>query len=89
MGRDAAEIHVSTQGMLFLSTDEDWLAKHRTDDPARPVIVGTPDEVTEIVGRYRDAGADELIVPGFTFSGLERAKDTCDLFIEEVAPSFR
>lgn len=89
VGRDATGIHVSTQGLLFLSTDEGWLAKHRTDDPNRPVLVGTPDEVTEIVGRYRDAGADELIVPAFTFGTLERAKDTCDLFIEEVAPAFR
>lgn len=89
LGRDAGEIHVSTQGLLFLSTDESWLAKHRTDDPNSPVLVGTPDEMAEIVGRYRDAGADELIVPAFTFRTLERAKDTCDLFIEEVAPAFR
>jgi len=88
-GRDAAEIHVSTQGLLFLSTDKSWLARYRSDEPARPMIVGTPDEVAEIVGRYRDAGADELIVPAFTFSTLERAKDTRDLFIEEVAPQFR
>lgn len=87
--RDPDEIHVSTQALLFLSTDEGWLAKHRTDDPARPIVVGTPQEVTDIVGRYREAGADEFIVPGFTFSSLERAKDTCDLFIEEVAPHFR
>lgn len=89
VGRNADEIHVSTQGLMFLSTDEEWLARHRTDDPARPMLVGTPDEVTEIVGRYRDAGADELIVPAFTFGPLQRAKDTCDLFIEQVAPAFR
>lgn len=88
-GRDAAEIHVSTQGLLFLSTDESWLAQHRSDDTQRPVLVGTPEEVVETVGRFGAAGADELIVPGFTFDSLERAKETCDLFIEEVASSFR
>ena len=27
IGRDPAEIHVSTQALLFLSTDEAWLAE--------------------------------------------------------------
>lgn len=89
LGRDPAEIAVSTQGLLFLSTDETWLDRMRSSDVGRAAIVGTPAEVTEIVGRYRDAGADELIVPAFTFGPVERAKDTCDLFINEVAASFR
>jgi F420-dependent oxidoreductase-like protein len=94
-GRDPAEIHVSTQALLFLSADKEWLAEamsQRRAGPARtgaPVISGTPAEVTEIVGRYAEAGADELIVPDFTLGSLERKKDTCDLFMQEVAPAFR
>ena len=87
--RDPGEIAVSTQALLFLSTDESWLAERRKGDMGRAGIVGTPDEVSEIVGRYRDAGADELIVPDFTLGSLSRAKNTCDLFISEVAPAFR
>src|SRR4051794_19085518 len=49
IGRDPAEIAVSSQAMVFLSKDEAWLESRR----AAGGIVGTPDEVTEIVGRYQ------------------------------------
>jgi F420-dependent oxidoreductase-like protein len=89
LGRDPGEIAVSTQALLFLSNDEAWLADKRGGAPGRPVIVGTPDEVTETIGRYRDAGADEVIIPDFTLGRISRKKDTCDLFINEVAGHFR
>ena len=41
--------------------------------------------MTDIVGRYREAGADELIVPDFTLGPMGRKKDTCDLFMEVVS----
>ena len=84
LGRDPAEIQVSTQALLFLSTDEAWLAERRGNG-----IVGTPAEVTEIVGAYRDAGCDELIIPDFTLGPMARRKETCDLFLTEVAANFR
>jgi F420-dependent oxidoreductase-like protein len=90
VGRDPAEIHVSTQALLYLSTDKGWLDKKRqAADPGQPVIVGTPAEVTDIVAQYQEAGADELIVPDFTLGPLARKQDTCDLFMQEVAPAFR
>jgi alkanesulfonate monooxygenase SsuD/methylene tetrahydromethanopterin reductase-like flavin-dependent oxidoreductase (luciferase family) len=55
----------------------------------RPVIAGAPAEVADIVGRYREAGADELIVPDFSLGSSDSKKDTYDLFITEVAPAFR
>jgi F420-dependent oxidoreductase-like protein len=91
-GRDPGQIRVSTQARLFLSADKEWLADKRQDQagqPGPPRIVGTPDEVADIVARYRDAGADELIIPDFTLGSLARAKDTCDLFMQEVVPAFR
>lgn len=89
VGRDPGEIAVSTQALLFLSTDESWLAEKRDSDVGRAAVVGTPAEVTEIIGRYADAGADEFIVPDFTMGSLPRRKDTCDQFIEGVAGAFR
>jgi len=89
VGRDPAEIHVSTQALLYLSTDKSWLDKKRQTDAGQPVIVGTPAEVTDIVAQYREAGADELIVPDFTLGPMARKQDTCDLFMQEVAPAFR
>jgi F420-dependent oxidoreductase-like protein len=88
--RDPADILVSTQAALFLSTDTGWLAKRREQPAGRyGMIIGTPAEVTEIVGQYEAAGADELIVPDFTLGSAARKRDTCDLFIEEVASAFR
>ena len=55
----------------------------------RATIVGTPAEVIDIVGQYREVGLDELIVPDFTFGPLKRKKESMDLFIEQVAPEFR
>jgi F420-dependent oxidoreductase-like protein len=90
VGRDPADIHVSTQAMLYLSTDEHWLEEKRTEWSGRPqVIIGTPAEVTDIVGQYIETGADELIVPDFTLGSGSQKKDTCDLFIEQIAAAFR
>ncbi len=89
VGRDPDEIHVSTQALLYLSTDEEWLKEKRQAQPGPPVLAGTPGEVADIVAQYQEAGADELIIPDFTLGSMARKKDTCDLFIEEVAPGFR
>jgi F420-dependent oxidoreductase-like protein len=89
LGRDPDDIRVSTQALLFLSTDESWVTAKRETPAAQPVIVGTPSEVADIVGRYRDAGADELIVPDFTLGPMARRKETYDLFMQEVVPLFR
>jgi F420-dependent oxidoreductase-like protein len=87
--RDPASIRVSTQALLFLSEDESWLTAKREADAGRVSVIGTPEEVVDIMGRYRDAGLDEFIVPDFTLGGMQRRKDTCDLFIERIAPALR
>ncbi len=87
--RDPSELRVSTQALLFLSTDESWLAERRAADLGQAAIVGNPAEVVDIVGRYAEAGADELIVPDFTLGSHVRRAETCDLFMEEVAAHFR
>jgi alkanesulfonate monooxygenase SsuD/methylene tetrahydromethanopterin reductase-like flavin-dependent oxidoreductase (luciferase family) len=89
VGRDHTDIAVSTQAMVYLSKDTDWLDKKRQAASGRPEIIGTPTEVVDMVGRYRDAGANELIIPDFTFGPLARVKDTYDLFMQEVVPAFR
>ncbi len=89
VGRDPAEIHVSTQALLYLSNDKTWLDDKRRAAAGQPAIIGTPGEVADIVGRYREAGADELIVPDYTLGSMTRKQDTCDLFLREVAAAFR
>ena len=88
LGRDPAEIAISTQAFLFLSLDEGWLAG-KGAGLGRPTIVGTPSQVVDVVGRYQEAGCDELIIPDWTMGSMQRRIDTCDLFIEEVAAQFR
>ena len=52
-------------------------------------MIGTPSELVDVVGRYAEAGVDELIVPDFTLGPAGRARDTYDRFLTEVAASFR
>ena len=74
---------------MFLSTDEEWLGARRGRDIGMSAVVGNPGEVTDIIGAYAKAGADEFIVPGFTLGDGSRRAETCDLFIEQIAPAFR
>jgi F420-dependent oxidoreductase-like protein len=90
LGRDPSEVRISTQALLYLSTDTTWLEGKRQVAPGQPVIVGTPSEVIDIIAAYREAGADEIIVPDRTLgAAMSRRKDTCDLFMQEVVPAFR
>ena len=89
LGRDPATIKRSTQAMMYLSEDEDYLAGKRSQDLGRPMIVGTPEEVIEIVKGYEDVGVDELIIPDWNMGPVSRACDIFELFMERVAPAFR
>lgn len=89
IGRDRSEIHVSTQALVFLSADEEKLAPMRNRDIGRATAVGNPKEMVDLMGTYREAGADEFIVPGFTMGNQSERLEICDLFIEEVAPALR
>jgi F420-dependent oxidoreductase-like protein len=89
MERDPATIARSAQALLFLSDDQAWLDARRGADVPMPTMIGTPSELVDVVGAYAEAGVDELIIPDFTLGGGERAKDTYDRFLTEVAAGFR
>jgi F420-dependent oxidoreductase-like protein len=89
VGRDPSSIQRSACALMFISEDEEKISRLRDQDFGRATIVGTPAEVIDIVGQYREVGLDELIVPDFTFGSLKRKKESMDLFIEQVAPEFR
>jgi F420-dependent oxidoreductase-like protein len=88
-GRDPATVRRSAQALLFLSEDQAVLDRVRAMRIERPTIVGTAAEVQEIIGRYRDAGVDELIVPGFTFRSTGEREDALGRFLTVSAAPFR
>lgn len=87
LGRDRAEIKVSTQALLFMSDDESFLESMRANQMPMAAMIGTPKQVGEIVGEYADLGVDELILPDFTLPPPGSARnDVIDQFAEVVAP---
>ena len=87
LGREPTDVRVSTQAHLVMSSDATQLAA-RASRVSGPAIVGSPDEVTEIVGRYRESGADELIIPDLAHEPWRAYADLCDEFMERVAAQF-
>jgi F420-dependent oxidoreductase-like protein len=89
VGRDPGSIVRSTQAVVYLSTDEAWLAPLRSETSAHSRLLGTPPELVDQVAAYDAAGVDELIVPDWTMGSARRSVDTLDLFWNEVAVHFR
>ena len=89
VGRDPGSVARSTQALVYLSTDEAWLAPLRQDTSGRPRLVGTPAEVVEQVAAYDAVGVDELVIPDWMMGSKARTVDTLDLFWNEVAVHFR
>ena len=85
VGRDPSEIKRTAVALLFMSDDNAYLEKMRNADIEQACIIGTPEEVKQIVEEYENIGVDELIVPDFTLGGRKQKKETLDRFIKEVA----
>jgi F420-dependent oxidoreductase-like protein len=89
VGRDPGSIARSTQALVYLSTDEQWLAPLRDAGSARARLLGTPAELVEQVAAYDAVGVDELVIPDWMMGSAGRTVDTLDLFWNEVAVHFR
>ena len=87
VGRDHEEISLTTQALVFISNDEATLAPLR-GVTGRPMVVGTPSEVVDIIGQYQANGVDEFIVPTFPMGPAEQAIESLELFKTEVVPHF-
>lgn len=85
LGRDPKSIHRTAVALLFMSEDQSYLDKMRQAKLAQPHIIGTPDEVREVVAQYAAAGVSELIVPDFTLGAMDDKIATLDTFITQVA----
>ncbi len=89
LDRDPASIERSAVALLFMHDDAAKAATQREQPMPRPSMIGTPDELVEVMQAYADAGVDEVIVPDFTLgTGAER-DEKLDRFLAEVAANFR
>ena len=88
VGRDADEVSCSTQAFLCLSEDPAVQREFIARAGRRPILMGSREAVTDQVGQLRDAGAQELIIPDWTYESLSRRDDELDQFISEVATLF-
>lgn len=90
IGRDPATIRKSANAMVHLTDDPAEAAKVRETNPR--ALAGSVAEIQAIIHQYIEVGVDELVVPIFTLrpggAGLDRAKESADRFINEVAPAF-
>lgn len=89
VGRDPGSVQRSAVALLFLCDDDAAAAKLRARDIPRPSLIGTVDQLQEIVGAFAEAGVDELIVPDFNLGDMNRRADIADRFLAEVAAPFR
>ena len=85
VGRKPKDIQRSAVALLFMSEDKAFLDGMRGRKMQQPAIIGTPEEVKDIVAQYAAIGVDELIVPDFTLGPTEQKLKTLDTFIHRVA----
>lgn len=85
VGRDPSEVQRSAVALLFMNQDRSALDKIRELKMPNPAIIGTPEEVRDVVQAYEAAGVDELIVPDFTLGAMDQKLATLDTFITQVA----
>ncbi len=85
VGRDPKEIQRTAVALLFMSEDNAFLEQMRNAELQQPSLIGTVDEIREIVEEYEAIGVDELIVPDFTLGEHRKKVETLDRFIKEVA----
>ena len=85
VGRDPKEIQRTAVALLFMSEDNTFLEQMRNAELQQPALIGTVEEIREIVEEYEAIGVDELIVPDFTLGEHRKKVETLDRFIKEVA----
>ena len=83
VGRDPGAIHKSAVGVLIFTETEQEAVELQQSLGYRSGLVGTPEQLRQVVVEYAAVGVDELLVPDFAFSIAER-NDNLDRFQAEV-----
>jgi F420-dependent oxidoreductase-like protein len=89
LGRDPKSIKRSANALVVLSDDPQVIEQAKARG-GRQMVCGSVEELRDTMGRYVEAGVDELIMPDFNLGrDVERRKEAYDRFIEDVAQGFR
>ncbi|MEM8925623.1 MAG: TIGR03560 family F420-dependent LLM class oxidoreductase [Actinomycetota bacterium] len=84
VGRDPAEVRRSAVALLFLCDSEERAAALRERPPARPSLIGTPEQLVEQMAAFEAMGVDEVIIPDFNLGDEAERIETADRFMAEV-----
>jgi F420-dependent oxidoreductase-like protein len=92
LGRDPGTVRRSTQALFDVVVPGDTEAEERREQLLAagrlPVVMGSAEEVLDTVGRYVEAGIDELLVPDFALGDGQRRFDALERLREEVLLKF-
>ncbi len=89
-GRDPATVRTSVQPLFFITPTEDAAEKLKAHVPADRSVLGTPAQLVDAVGEYKELGFDEICVPDFTMGATpEERLEKYGIFWNEVASQFR
>jgi alkanesulfonate monooxygenase SsuD/methylene tetrahydromethanopterin reductase-like flavin-dependent oxidoreductase (luciferase family) len=88
--RDFSTVRKSVQPLFFIVKDDASAEKLRAVVPADRSVVGTPSQLVDAVGQYKEIGFDEICVPDFTMGQTPSERsDNYEKFWNEVAVHFR
>ena len=85
LNRNPKDIHRTAVALLFMSDDTAFVEKMKATPMEMQTIIGTVDEVADIIKDYERIGVNELIVPDFTLGAMPDKIKTLDTFITRVA----
>jgi len=88
--RDFSTVRKSVQPLFFIVKDDASAEKLRAVVPVDRSVVGTPSQLVDAVGQYKEIGFDEICVPDFTMGQTPSERsDNYEKFWNEVAVHFR
>lgn len=89
VGVDMASIRRSAQALLFFADDATTRAKLVDKAPQGRSLVGSSQQIVDLIAQYAEAGVDEFALPDFTLGeSAAQRREAIERFRDEVAAHF-
>lgn len=89
-GRDPVTVHKTTQALVYIVEDANVVEKLQAKVPEGRSLVGTTEQLTEMIAAYQKIGFNEFCLPDFTLGdSFAQRKESIQRFFTEVASHFR